>query len=89
MTQYRNSWHNSKDPYSGPAFYTTDAVPEEYKGYLIYNRINSVSGIESGACVYDIVKDDVCVGQYAGPDGARRAIDSGRFEPETGTGMER
>ena len=40
-------------------------TPKEYKGHLIYNAISS----------YDIVKDGICIAQYAGPRGAREAID--------------
>lgn len=47
-----------------------------YKGYLIYHRINAASPIENGAHVFDIVLDGVCIGQYAGPNGARQFIDS-------------
>lgn len=68
MTTYKNPWHklNNRELY-GPEYYTTDAKPKEYKGYLIYERI---------AChVWDVVKDGVCVTQMAGPIGARNAID--------------
>ena len=46
---------------------TTDAIPKEYKGYLIFERIKGIH--------FDIVKDGVCLGMYAGPNGARARID--------------
>jgi len=67
MASYRNPWHNSQRPEYGPAFYTTEAKPEEYRGYLIYQRIYGH--------VWDVVKDGVCITQMAGPNGARQAID--------------
>jgi len=55
----------------GPVEYTTDAVPEEYRGYLIYKRNDPDTGIP----VWDAVKDGACVKQMAGPNGAKRAVD--------------
>ena len=49
----------------GKGYIETNATPKEYKGHLIYNAISS----------YDIVKDGICIAQYAGPRGAREAID--------------
>lgn len=66
MATYRNPWHTGKEEY-GPAFYTTDATPTEYRGYLIYQRVRG--------SVWDVVKDGVCVTQMAGPNGAREAVD--------------
>lgn len=68
-TTYKNPWHDPKDSSYGPAFYKTDAEPVEYGGYLIYQRWDRY------ADVYDVVKDEVCVTQMAGPNGARQAID--------------
>lgn len=67
ITTYRNSFHkpDARGLY-GPEFYVTDEPPSEYRGYLIYRRLPNV---------YDVVKDDVCVGMYAGPNGARRYVD--------------
>ncbi|HEV7253836.1 MAG TPA: hypothetical protein VGN97_12190 [Mesorhizobium sp.] len=67
MARYRNPWHRPHDASYGPEFYETDARPAEYRGHLVYRRLS--------AC-WDIVKDGECVGQYAGPNGARRAIDA-------------
>lgn len=77
-TLYKNPWHKTQynKNVHGPAFYETDTTPKEYKGYLIYHRIDYGMPINSGANVFDIVKDGVCVGQYAGPNGARAKIDS-------------
>lgn len=66
MAQYVNQSHKPKEPHYGPENYTTDAEPQEYRGFLIYHRL---------AEVWDVVKDDVCVGQFAGPNGARSDID--------------
>ena len=80
MTTYRNPWHEAHGVNYGPAMYSTDAKPVEYRGYLIYNRIPGASG---RGC-WDAVKDGMCVGQYAGPSGARQFIDKlhGEGDPE-------
>ncbi len=67
---YKNPWHDPRNNDS-PAFYSTNHEPEIYKGYQIFNRIPG----EIGRGIWDIVKDDVCISQYAGPNGARKAID--------------
>lgn len=66
MAAYRNPWHRPSKPEYGPATFTTDAHPTEYRGYLIYHRVQNV---------WDVVKDGACVSQMAGPNGARTAID--------------
>ena len=66
MTTYKNPWH-IKNGHQGPENYATDARPEYYKGYSIYNRIPGH--------VWDVVKDDICITQRAGINGAKRAID--------------
>lgn len=66
MTRYRNIWHKPNHPEYGPPVYETDATPSEYRGHLIYRRT---------AQVWDVVKGDECVGQYAGPNGARQFVD--------------
>lgn len=68
MNSYKNPWHRPTQSHYGPAEYTTNAKPVEYRGYLIYERIDGH--------VWDVVKDGVCVTQRAGPNGARHAIDS-------------
>ena len=71
MATYKNPWHRVNSTESGPAFYSTDAKPVEYRGYVLYHRIPGASG---RGC-WDVVKDGVCVGQYAGPSGARQFVD--------------
>lgn len=71
MAEYKNPWHNPRQDMDGPAFFQTEAKPKEYRGYLIYNRIEG----PIGRGVWDIVKDRACVSQRAGPNGARRKVD--------------
>lgn len=59
-TTYKNPWCNGGK--CGPEFYTTEATPREYRGYLIYHRIPGGPGY---GC-WDIVKDGVCITQRAG-----------------------
>lgn len=64
MAKYKNPWYS---PHGlSPEYYTTDVKPEEYRGYLIYHREKQI---------WDIVKAGVCIGQNAGPNGAKRRID--------------
>ena len=72
--KYKNPWYKAKErnPYSPEYFrYNSgsgDGI-EEYKGFTIYARWDRF------ALCYDIVKDDICISQMAGPNGARRKID--------------
>ncbi|WP_099368052.1 hypothetical protein [Sphingobacterium sp. 1.A.4] len=66
MAQYRNSFHDSMS-HDSKEFITTEASPIEYKDHLIYERIKSVC--------FDVVKDGVCIGMYAGINGAKGFID--------------
>ena len=75
MTEYINTFHNPKNPISHKMF-ITDVKPFKYKNCLIYHRINASSPIENGAHVFDVVLNGACVGQYAGPNGARSFIDN-------------
>jgi len=68
--RYENPWHDPTDRMSRSHF-ETDIRPVKYRGYLIYHRIKSSSG---GDC-YDVVKDDLCLTQRAGLNGAKKAID--------------
>ncbi len=70
MASYRNLFYSLKS--EDPEIYKTDAKPVEYKGFLIYHRIKSSN--PWGNC-WDIVKDGVCVSQYAGLSGAKGVID--------------
>ena len=74
-TRYLNPWYKSNGA-SGPRFYETSAAPKNYRGYLIYHRINSAYPLSSGAHCFDIVKNGVCVSQMAGPRGATDKIDA-------------
>jgi len=65
ISRYRNFFYSSTRG-GDPEFYTTDARPIPYKGFLIYRRLPNC---------FDIVKDGICVGQYAGLSGARGVID--------------
>jgi hypothetical protein len=59
-----------KDSRGAAISYSCETAPEEYRGYQLFTRINGVPGSQ----VIDIVKDGVCISQYAGPNGARRAV---------------
>ena len=67
MATYKNPRYQFGLPQYGPAEYSTDATPKEYKGYLIFERVRGH--------VWDIVKDGTCVHQRAGLNGAKEAID--------------
>ena len=62
---YKNSFHSAKYQDSKPEIEIKSA-PIEYKNYLIYKRSKEV---------FDIVKDGVCIGMYAGINGAKKRID--------------
>lgn len=66
MATYKNSFHNPKWQDSKPKI-TTDAEPIEYNKHLIYQRQKDC---------FDIVKDGVCIGMYAGLNGAKNRIDN-------------
>lgn len=66
MTEYRNSFYHPTQGHD-PEIYRTEVKPVEYRGYLIYQRIK-------GRC-WDVVRDGVCIGQYAGKSGATGFID--------------
>jgi hypothetical protein len=65
--RYKNPWHKPLKPMYGPEFYETEVDPIEYRGYLIYERLPAV---------FDIVRDGVCLSQYAGLNGAKGFIDT-------------
>jgi hypothetical protein len=70
MSTYENTFYNPK--HSTEKMFTTDALPIEYKGYKIYHRIKGSN--KNGDC-FDIVKNEKCVGQRAGLNGAKSRID--------------
>ena len=65
MESYINSFYQKSVQGSNPVL-AADAKPVNYKGYLIYKRLE--------AC-FDIVKDGVCVAMYAGLNGAKTKVD--------------
>jgi hypothetical protein len=69
---YRNPWYKSGRPEYGPYEYITDSEPQPYRGMNIYQRLSKC---------FDVVWDDVCIGQYAGQSGAVQLIDSIRDKP--------
>ncbi len=68
MARYRNPWYREGQYNHGPEFYETEARPVRHADCLIYQRIR-------GAC-WDVVRDEVCVAQRAGLEGAKRAAES-------------
>lgn len=65
LTKYKNTFYRKGG--ESPETIETEANPTEYKGYLIYERIRKVC--------FDIVTDGVCIGMYAGINGAKKRID--------------
>lgn len=72
MAQYKNSFYNEKDQNSKKYFETSE-IPIEHKGYFIYHRIKSTI---KDLNVFDVVKDGICIGMYAGINGAKKFIDN-------------
>lgn len=68
MAEYRNSFFHPSHGHD-PEIYRTDVKPVEYGGCLLYQRLK-------GVC-WDVVKDGVCIGQYAGRSGAEAFVDRG------------
>lgn len=67
ITRYKNSWYiKVKD---SPEYFETHLTPITYKDYLIYERN------DRGYSVFDIVRDDICIGQYNGINGAKQRVD--------------
>lgn len=69
MASYINSFHRPHDTTYGPSHFEVSAKPTEYLGFMVYRRLPEC---------FDVVSDGVCVGMYAGLNGAKRAIDAGR-----------
>jgi hypothetical protein len=65
--RYKNPWHKPTDQHSGPEFYSTREKPVEHAGHLIYERVDG--------SVWDVVKDEVCIAQRAGINGAKEAAE--------------
>jgi len=65
MHTYTNPFHSAN--YTGSrAVIETNVPPTEYKNHLIFRHHSRH---------FDVVKDGVLIGQYAGPNGARKFID--------------
>ncbi len=64
MATYWNPWHQRGANQYGPRCYETSVEPVIYRGHRIYNRI-----------AFDVVRGNMCIGQYAGLNGAKRFID--------------
>lgn len=77
MTTYKNLFYNAKYDRSKPD-YTSAEKPIEYKGFQIFHRIKSSN--PSANC-FDVVMNGVCIGMYAGLNGAKKYID-GELNPE-------
>lgn len=65
-TEYKNPWHDPESKDYGPILYRSYCKPTEYKGYLIFHRIDPV---------FDVVKNGICICQRAGLNGAKGFID--------------
>ena len=72
MTRYKNSFHSEKNQNSKEYFETSE-MPIEYKGYFIFHRIKDTIKVLN---VFDVVKNNVCIGMYAGINGAKKFIDN-------------
>lgn len=72
MASYTNHWHNPLNAIYGPAVYVTDAKPVLHAGCELYERIPG----PVGRCVWDVVRDGVCIHQRAGLNGAKRAAEA-------------
>jgi hypothetical protein len=78
--KYKNPFHSPDYQGSKPEI-ESEADPVEYKGYLIFKRVEVHRKITDTfksvfvADVYDIVKNGVCVGMMAGINGAKTRID--------------
>ena len=59
-----------------PQFYETNSEPEKHFDCLIYERN------EFGYPIFDIVVNGVCVGQYAGKNGAIKAAQEKPWEKQ-------
>lgn len=65
-SMYLNPWYKKYNRYSSPEYFQTKGIPIKYNGYLIFHRVPEI---------WDVVKNNVCITQMAGINGAKRAID--------------
>lgn len=64
QTKYLNPWHK---PGHDEAYFVTTALPVEYRGFQIYQRVGKSA---------DAVKNGVCVRQMATLQGGKNAVDA-------------
>jgi hypothetical protein len=68
---YKNSFYNRRNPYSQEWITPRgDEQPIEYKRHFIHRRL------DEGYWVFDVVKNNVCIGMYNGLNGAKNFIDN-------------
>lgn len=67
VTRYKNPWYKT----SGPEFYETTSVPVEYKGFLIYERLDT----DYKYPTVDLVKNGICLLQLKNDDRVKEFID--------------
>lgn len=72
MATYKNTFFKN-DKKERKEYITTESKPMFYKNHYIYHRISS--NIKD-ANIFDIVKNNECIGMYAGVNGAKNRIDS-------------
>ena len=65
VARYLNPWFRGASG-GDTRIYETSARPVGFRGFLIYRRIQ-------GSC-WDVVKDRVCIGQYANLGGAPGSV---------------
>ena len=82
---YLNPWYKSPGCHAHE-FFWCKAEPEVYRDLKIYKRPD-IDHPEF--FTWDVVKDDVCLSQLAGPNGARKAIDEFLAGPTASYGSER
>lgn len=73
MARYRNPWFEALTNDADPREYVTDAKPTIYRAHLVYRRLPSC---------FDVVREDACIGQYAGMSGAKGLIDLIQDRPD-------
>ena len=73
---YRNGFHNSDNLHKslGPEFFTTNAEPHEYRGFLIYERIPTAGKFKYGEI--DAVIGGLCIMTSCTVTGAKYRIDN-------------
>lgn len=72
---YRNGFYNSDNLHKslGPEYYSTDAEPHEYRGFLVYERIPTAGKFKYGEI--DTVIGGLCIMTSCTVTGAKYRID--------------